>query len=84
MTATELLRSARDLESQGHLAEADRLRWLAASVSSGSVSTPALTGEDSAEFAPPCRLAAALREAEAVGDLAAVARLSPVLERLAG
>lgn len=59
MTATELLRSARDLESLGHLTEADRLRWLAASVSP-SDSDPDEDREDP--------LGAAVREAEAVED----------------
>lgn len=58
MTVPELLRSARDLESLGHLAEADRLRWLAASVS------PALPTDEDREDP----LGAAVREAEAAGD----------------
>lgn len=72
MTATELLRSARDAESQGHLAEADRLRWLAVSVSS------AVTDEDHED-----PLGAAVREAEAVEDyrgaLALLASRSPAM-----
>ncbi len=59
MTATELLRSARDAESQGHLTEADRLRWLAASVSSAG----AVTDDDRED-----PVGAAVREAEAAGD----------------
>lgn len=58
MTVPELLRSARDAESQGHLAEADRLRWLAASVS------PAADPDEDREDP----LGAAVREAEAAGD----------------
>lgn len=74
MTVPELLRSARDLESLGHLAEADRLRWLAASVSSAG----AVTDDDRED-----PVGAAVREAEAAGDyrgaLALLASGGPVL-----
>lgn len=93
MTPRDLLRSARDLESAGDLAGADHLRWLAASggvVSSASspaladpsVSTysePAADWEDAAERSAPCLLSAALREAEACGDLALAGRLAGAL-----
>ncbi len=59
MTVPELLRSARDAESQGHLAEADRLRWLAASVSA----TRADLDEDREDPLGPAE-----RDAEIAGD----------------
>ncbi len=74
MTALDLRRAARDLESLGHLAEADRLRWQAERLD-GVLSRHS----DPAESV----LAAELREADALGDLQAVARLSGVLASLA-
>ena len=59
MTALDLLRSARESESLGHYHEADRLRWLAA-----SVSLPGADPDDDREDP----LGAAVREAEAAGD----------------
>ena len=65
MTTTELLRAARDLESQGHLAEADRLRWAAACALPVSLD---LLGPE-------------LRDAEASGDVATLSRLLDELAR---
>lgn len=93
MTPRDLLRSARDLESAGDLAGADHLRWLAAgggvvsstpeatlAVPGGSTySEPAADWEDAAERSAPCLLSAALREAEACGDLALAGRLAGAL-----
>lgn len=59
MTVHELLRSARDAESQGHLTEADRLRWLAASVSLPTVAPD----EDREDPVGPAE-----RDAEVAGD----------------
>lgn len=82
VTTTDLLRAARDLESKGYPAEADRLRWLAASRAvTGSVASkePAPSGDACAGSASSCLLEAAIRDAEAVGDLATVGALLSAL-----
>ena len=83
MTPADLLRAARDFESLGHPAEADRLRWAAARAVSGSVlSEPAPSGDLGSESEPSCLLGAALRDAEAVGDLDTVYALLGALAGL--
>ncbi len=82
MCPEDLLRAARDLESKGYPAEADRLRWLAASRAvTGSVVSkePAPSGDACSESASSCLLEAAIRDAEAVGDLATVGALLSAL-----
>ena len=74
MTLADLLRAARDLESQGLDLEADRLRWQAERLAAELSRRPALDSSS---------LSAALREAEALGDLPTVARLSGFLASLA-
>lgn len=88
MTPQDLARRVRELESQDLLAAATELRWQLACALSGSdlpahsVLPPAPSGEDAAEFAPSCRLSAALRDAESAGDLATCDRLLAALARL--
>jgi len=81
---TDLLRAARALEAAGLDLEADRLRWRAACAESGGVSSlaPAESGELDRESDPLCLLEAAIRDAEAMGDERAVARLLGALAGL--
>ena len=65
MCPEDLLRAARDLESKGYPAEADRLRWLAACALPVSLDP----------------LGPELRDAEASGDVATLSRLLDELAR---
>jgi len=97
MTPQDLLRWARDLESQGLDHAAEELRWAAASRAPGvkrltcpqrqrgaypSATEPAADPEFDRESDPLCVLESALLDAESVGDLATVSALLGVLAGL--
>jgi hypothetical protein len=85
MSPQDLHRRVRELESQDHFAAAAELRWVAASRAvSGSACPcdPAADRDPDSESDPSCHLEAALRDAEALGDERAVARLVGALAAL--